>query len=45
MQHVGIVESVVGGTLHTIEGNTTNMVARRDYDLSDPRITGWLRAE
>ena len=36
--HVGIVESVSGGQLHTIEGNTSNKVARRSYSLKDATI-------
>lgn len=39
--HVGIVESVSGGQLHTIEGNTSNKVARRSYSLNDATITGY----
>lgn len=39
--HMGIVE--VGGdrTLHTIEGNTSNKVARRSYMLGDKKIIGY----
>lgn len=39
--HVGIVEKVVGSTLHTIEGNTSDKVARRTYPLSNATITGY----
>lgn len=39
--HVGIVESVSGTTLNTIEGNTTNSVARRQYTLSNSYVTGY----
>lgn len=39
--HVGIVEKCSGGTLHTIEGNTSNKVARRSYSLSERTITGY----
>lgn len=39
--HVGIVEKVSGQTLHTIEGNTTNSVARRQYALSNSYVTGF----
>ena len=39
--HVGIVESVSGGQLHTIEGNTSNKVARQSYSLNDATITGY----
>ncbi len=39
--HVGIVEKVSGQTLHTIEGNTTNSVARRQYALNNSYVTGF----
>ena len=39
--HVGIVESVSGGQLHTIEGNTSDQVARRTYPLNNATITGY----
>lgn len=39
--HTGIVEYVSGNTLHTIEGNTSDRVARRSYSLSDSHITGY----
>lgn len=39
--HVGIVESVSGGQLHTIEGNTSDKVARRVYVLNNATITGY----
>lgn len=39
--HVGIVEKVSGSTLHTIEGNTSDKVARRTYPLSHGTITGY----
>lgn len=39
--HVGVVEYVKGNTLHTIEGNTGDMVARRTYPLSHATITGY----
>lgn len=39
--HAGIVESVSGNTVHTIEGNSSNKVARRSYPLSNSRITGY----
>jgi cell wall-associated NlpC family hydrolase len=41
-RHVGIVESVKGGKVHTIEGNAKNKVAAdRSYLLSDNRIAGY----
>lgn len=39
--HVGIVESVSGGQLHTIEGNTSDKVARRSYSLNNATIIGY----
>lgn len=41
--HVGIVEYARNGYLHTIEGNTSNKVARRTYLLSNATITGYGR--
>jgi len=41
--HVGIVEAVRGHEIHTIEGNTSNMVARRSYPIGDERIQGYAR--
>ena len=42
-EHTGIVEYVEGGSVHTIEGNTCDMVARRTYSLSYARIIGYGR--
>lgn len=39
--HVGIVEKVSGSMLHTVEGNTSDKVARRTYSLNDKTITGY----
>ena len=39
--HVGLVEKVSGNTLHTIEGNSSNKVARRTYSLSESTLTGY----
>lgn len=39
--HVGIVEYVSGGTVHTIEGNTSNMCARRSYSIGSWNIMGY----
>lgn len=39
--HTGIVEKVEGGKVHTIEGNTSNMVARRSYSLTSTSIVGY----
>lgn len=43
VNHTGIVESVNGNTITTIEGNTSDMVARRTYSLSDSYIKGFGR--
>lgn len=37
-QHVGIVESVSGGYVHTIEGNASNQVIRHTYALNASNI-------
>lgn len=39
--HTGLVEYVKDGVLHTIEGNTSNAVKRRQYDLNDTYIVGY----
>ena len=41
--HTGIVESVNKKQLHTIEGNTSDQVARRSYSLTNSRILGYGR--
>ena len=41
--HTGIVEKVDGSTVYTIEGNTSDMVARRSYALNNSRILGYGR--
>ena len=38
MDHVGIVVSNENGKLVTIEGNTSNKVAKKEYETNDPRI-------
>lgn len=42
-RHVGIVEKVENGRVHTIEGNSSNAVRRRSYALNNPRISGYGR--
>lgn len=42
-EHTGIVEKVEGGKVHTIEGNTSNKVARRSYSLTSTYIMGYGR--
>lgn len=39
--HVGLVEYVQGSTVYTIEGNSSNKVARRSYPLTHSTITGY----
>lgn len=39
--HTGIVEKCSGGKVYTIEGNTSDKVERREYELSNARITGY----
>lgn len=39
--HVGIVTGTSGNTLKTIEGNTSDAVHERSYDLSDKYILGY----
>lgn len=39
--HVGIVEYVSGGYVHTIEGNTSNSVARRSHRIDKDSIIGY----
>lgn len=39
--HTGIVESCDGATVYTIEGNTSNSVARRSYGMNSAVIYGY----
>lgn len=41
INHTGIVERVSGNTVYTIEGNTSDSVARRQYSISDRTIAGY----
>lgn len=41
--HTGIVESVSTTSVTTIEGNTSDMVARRTYNLNNSSIAGYGR--
>lgn len=43
VDHTGLVEKVEGNTVYTIEGNTSEMVARRSYSLSNGYIVGYGR--
>ena len=39
--HTGLVYKVDGSRVYTIEGNTSNMCAKRSYDLNHSTITGY----
>jgi hypothetical protein len=39
--HVGIVEYVEGEVVHTVEGNTSNFVARLSYRLDSLSVIGY----
>lgn len=41
--HTGIVEKVDGSKVYTIEGNTSDQVARRSYALNSSKIVGYGR--
>ena len=41
VDHVGIVESVVDGTVYTAEGNSGDKVARRSYPIGYGQIVGY----
>lgn len=41
--HTGIVEKIANGVITTIEGNTSNMVARRTYSIGSGAIDGYGR--
>lgn len=41
--HTGIVESVSGGKIVTIEGNSSDQVARRSYSIGNAGIVGYGR--
>ena len=41
--HTGIIESVSGGVITTIEGNTSDKVARRTYKVGSDKIDGYGR--
>lgn len=45
INHTGIVVSVDGGSVHTVEGNTSDMVAERVYSVSDSKIAGYGRPD
>ena len=38
---MGLVEYVEAGQIHTIEGNSSNMVRRNSYPIGDANILGY----
>lgn len=42
VSHTGIVTSIENGKIKTIEGNASNKVCERTYDLNDSKITGYV---
>ena len=40
--HVGVVTKVENGKVYTLEGNADDHVDAREYDINDPRITGYI---
>lgn len=44
-EHIGIVQYVEGGRVITIEGNTSDAVHTRSYDLDSSYITGYCTPE
>ncbi len=42
VSHTGIVTAIENGKIKTIEGNASNSVAERTYDLNDSKITGYV---
>ena len=45
VSHTGIVVEVTGYSVVTVEGNTSDMVAKRSYPISDGRIYGYGRPD
>lgn len=44
ISHTGIVTRIdADGTIHTIEGNTSDKVAERSYNPGDSRLTGFVK--
>lgn len=41
LSHSGIVEYVSGDRVYTIEGNSSDMVKRKDYALTDTHVAGY----
>jgi hypothetical protein len=45
INHTGIVVRVDGGSVHTVEGNSSDMVAERVYSVNDSKIAGYGRPD
>ena len=43
INHTGVVEKVESGVVYTIEGNSSDMVARRSYSIGNSAIAGYGR--
>ena len=43
LDHVGIVTSVVGDNIYTVEGNSSDRCRQKRYKISDPFIAGYGR--
>lgn len=41
--HIGIVEEVVGNTIYTIEGNSSDKISKREYQMSDADVVGVVK--
>ncbi|MEU1956424.1 CHAP domain-containing protein [Nocardia rhamnosiphila] len=41
--HIGVVEAVSGGKIHTIEGNSSDQVAQRNYDINSGKVVGVIK--
>ena len=39
--HVGIVEKIEGSTVYTVEGNSSDAVNKRSYDINNGTIMGY----
>ena len=39
--HVGIVQYYENGVVHTVEGNSSNMVREKEYQVTSPQIFGY----
>ena len=44
-EHIGIVRKVENGKVYTVEGNSSNKVRLKDYDINYKCIAGYLRAD